>query len=63
MMSTETIGLTKRTQTYDKPPENKDERTSHEKTPSNGPLTIEKPILDTILCPTKPYNLEVNVQS
>ena len=62
MMSVETIVLTTKSQTYDKTPEKKDEGASSEKTllinpspqpPSNGPLTIEKPSFDTILCPPK----------
>ena len=59
MMSAETIGLTTRTQTYDKTPEKKDEGTSSEKTPSTNPspstvpLTTEKIILGAILRPSK----------
>ena len=58
MISLETINLTTRNQAYDKPAENKDENTSPKKAPStislsNGPLTIEKPNLDLILCPPK----------
>ena len=62
MMSTETIGLTTRSQTYDKPVEKKDENTSSKKVPStnsspsppfNGLVTIEKPNLDLIFHPPK----------
>ena len=62
MMSTETVALTTRSQTYDKALEKKDEGPSSEKTPLinpspppsyNGPLTIETPSFDTILCPLK----------
>ena len=62
MMSTEIVGLTTRTHTYDKPLEKKDDFTSSEKNPStnpssrplsNAPLTIEKHILDEILHPPK----------
>ena len=58
MMSVETVNLITRSQTYDKPIEKKDERTSFEKVPStnpsppplsNGPLMIEKPNLELIL--------------
>ena len=57
MMSSKTVALTTRNQTYDKPPEMKDEGSSSKKTPSinpsppphsNGPLTIHKPSLDII---------------
>ena len=61
MMSSETISLNTRSQSYDKPIEKKDENPSSEKTPStssplsssNGPLMIEKPNIDLILCPPK----------
>ena len=59
MMSTETIGLTMHTKTYDKPPKKKDKGTSSKKKPSINhssslplstiPITIEKPICDAIL--------------
>ena len=60
MMFAEIVVLTTWNQTYDKPLENKYEGSSPKKTPSsnpsppppfNGPLTIGKPSLDTILCP------------
>ena len=62
MMSVETVVLTTQNQTYDKPPDKKYESTSPDKhpsanisppPPSNGPLTIDKPIFDTILRPPK----------
>ena len=61
-MSSETISLTTRNQTYDKPVEKKDKNPSLEKIPStsysppsssNGPFTIEKLNLDLILYPLK----------
>ena len=61
-MSSKTVALTTISHTYDKPYEKKDEGASPENTPlinpsppppSNGPLTIEKPIFDTVLCPPK----------
>ena len=57
-MSIETVTLTTRNQTYDKPPKKKYEGDSPENTPSinpsppppsNAPLTIDKPSLDTML--------------
>ena len=62
MMFSKTIALTTRSQAYDETPKKKDEGASPEKTPpvnpshpppSNGPLTIEKPIFDMILSPPK----------
>ena len=61
MMSSETISLTAHSQSYDKSEEKKNENPSPDKAPttgspsssSNGPLTIEKPNLDMILCPPK----------
>ena len=61
MMSSETINLNTRSQSYDKPVEEKDENPSSNKAPStssppsssNGPLVIEKPNLDLILRPPK----------
>ena len=61
MMSLDTINLNTRSQSYDKPVEKKDENIFPEKFPStssppyssNGPLMIEKPILDLILRPPK----------
>ena len=61
MMSSETISLTTRSQSYDKPAKKKDESASSEKvsstssleSSSTGPLTIEKPNLDMVLCPPK----------
>ena len=61
MMSSDTINLTTQSQSYDKPEEKKIEKPSPDKAPStgspasssNGPLTIEKPNLDMILCPPK----------
>ena len=61
MISSETISLTTRIQSYEKPVEKKDENPSSKKSPStsssrsssNGPLKIEKPNLDFILCPPK----------
>ena len=62
MMSAKTVALTIQNQTYDKPPEKKDEGASSKKThpvnpspppPSNGPPTINKPSFDTILCSHK----------
>ena len=62
MMFAEIIALTTRNQTYNKPNENKYEGGSSKNTPpinpsppppSNGPLTINKPISDTILRPPK----------
>ena len=58
MMSSDTINLTTQSQSYDKSEENKIEKPSPDKAPStgsptsssNGPLTIEKPNLDMILC-------------
>ena len=60
-MSSDTINLTTRIQSYDKPEEKKIERPSPDKTPSigsptsssNGPLMIEKPNIDMILHPPK----------
>ena len=60
-MSSETISLNTRSQSYEKLAENKDDNPSSKKTPStssppsssNGPLTIEKPNLHLILCPPK----------
>ena len=57
-MSSETVSLTNRSQSYDKSEENKNENPSPDKAPpigspaslSNGPLTIEKPNLNMILC-------------
>ena len=54
MMSTETIRLTTRAQTYEKSPEKKgedassDNATSSSSSPSSNPLTIEKLIPDII---------------
>ena len=62
MKSAETFNLTTRGQTYDKLVEKKYEGNYSEKIPStnyslpppsNGPLMIEKPNLDLILCPPK----------
>ena len=62
MMSVKNVGLNTQTHTYDKTLKNKYEGTSPEKTTStnpsspplsNGPLTIEKHILDEILRPPK----------
>ena len=62
MMSVETVKLTTRSQTYDKPVEKKHERTYFEKVPSmnysppppsNGLVTVEKPNLDSIFHPPK----------
>ena len=60
VMSAKNVGLATRTQTYDKPFKKKDEGTSSNKNPStspspplpsNNPLTIKKPSLDTNLGP------------
>ena len=76
MMSTEIVALTTQNQTYDKPIEKKDEGASLEENPpinpsppppSNGPLTINKPSFDTILCShkstirTNSFNLSARV--
>ena len=63
MMTAETVGLTTRTQKYNKTPEKNDECTSYEKDsptnhvpslpPSTSTLTIEKLIPDAILRPPK----------
>ena len=60
MMSSENISLTTRSQSYDKPVEKKDKipldkypSTNSSPPSSNGPLMIEKPNLDLILCPPK----------
>ena len=61
MISLETIILTTRSKSDDKPAKKKDGNPSFEKAPftssssslSNGPLMIEKPNLDLILCPPK----------
>ena len=61
MMSSKTVNLTTQSQSYDKPEEKRNEKPSPDKAPStgsptsssNGPLTIEKPNLDMILCPPK----------
>ena len=58
MMSSDTINLTTRSQSYDKLQEKKIEKPSSDKAPStaspvsssNVPLTIEKPNLDVIFC-------------
>ena len=58
MMSLETINRTTRNQSYDKPEEKKIEKPSLDKSPStgspssssNGPLTIENPNINMILC-------------
>ena len=60
-MSSETINIATRSQSFDKPEEKKIEKPSPNKSPStssptsssNGPLIIEKPNLDMILCPPK----------
>ena len=57
-MSSKTINLTTQSQSYDKSEEKKIEKPSPDKSPStgspasssNGPLTIEKPNLNLILC-------------
>ena len=57
-MSSDTINLTTRSQSYEKSKEKKIEKPSPDKTPStssptsssNGPLMIEKPNLNMILC-------------
>ena len=57
MMFSETISLSTRSQSYDKTVEKKDENppsdkvpsTSSPPSPSNGPLVIEKPIIDSIM--------------
>ena len=42
MISTETVGLTMRAQTYEKPLEKKEEGAPSDKSPSTKHLTIEK---------------------
>ena len=61
MISLESVNLITCSQSYDKYEEKKNENPSLDKSPptgslaslSNGPLTIEKPNLDMILCPPK----------
>ena len=61
MMSLKSVSLKTHSQSYDKSEEKKNENHSPDKAPrtssptssSNGPLTIEKPNLDMILCPSK----------
>ena len=61
MMSLDTINLTTQSESYDKLKENKIEKPSPNKAPSNGsptsssngPLTIKNPNLDMILRPPK----------
>ena len=69
MMFVETVGLTMQTQKYDTTLEKNYEGTYSEKVPSTnhvpslppstGPLTIEKPIPEEILCPPKSMIQEV----
>ena len=61
MMSSDTISLQNRSQSYDKSTSKQEDNYSSGKVPSNGslessspgPLTIEKPNLDMILHPPK----------
>ena len=61
MMSSETISLSSRSQSYDKIVQQKDENPPSDKVPStssppsssNGPLVIQNPNLDSILRPPK----------
>ena len=61
MMSSDTINLQTRSQSYDKPTEKKEDNSSSRKFPSTGspessstgPLTIDKPNLEMILRPPK----------
>ena len=61
MMSSDTISLQTRSQSYDKPADKKEDHSSSGKAPSTGsadsssivPLNIEKPTLDMVLHPPK----------
>ena len=61
MMSSDTISLQTRSQSYDKPANKKEDNSSLGKSPSTGspessstiPLSIEKPTIDMVLHPPK----------
>ena len=61
MMSSDTISLQTQSQNYDKPADKKEDNSSLGKAPSigspeslsTGPLTIEKPNLNMVLCAPK----------